>query len=344
MSAGEFLLSMSSWLRTSSAYCFPACNAQHQTTLGQPFHNALDCSQSNRVCPVFHCIHCHPLQPLTMPGITNQQNNSYHVCHHAAFDGHAFPHDLPLNAIKPTHWHLMIYGSMQSYSYCVLWLITSLTHFPTMLLSSCTDSLVQNITFVASCTYVAKANGWCITTAKPAHKLQDACIPNYLSKLKDSNQANLVDFDVFTQFFFISPTKKQCLILLPVTEATATGGDTIIGTWSTDASISNLMHIDAKAVGNIFAMLPAEEPCRSLPVGKTFVHANIPDLATYFQTVCAKNNQFMFIKLPTVFPNSYGTPSIQWDLPETGLVLCYATSAIQLDPSGLSLLPIGPRH
>ncbi len=111
------------------------------------------------------------------------------------------------------------------------------------------------------CTYIAKSDGGCITTAKQAHRPHNACVANYLSKWTDAPCVNLLKLDVFARFYF----KKLCLMLLPITEKITCRDDVLVGTSSNSVSPSKLTKIKATAMGNIFALLPAEEPIGLLP-------------------------------------------------------------------------------
>ncbi len=111
---------------------------------------------------------------------------------------------------------------------------------------------------------------WLHHYCKAAHWLHDAHIANYLSKWKGDAHVNLLKLDVFASFFFVSPTKKLCLVLLPVTDQIIDGDVFIVGTLSNTVSTSKLIKINASAVGNIFVLLPANAPTGLIPKGPHF--------------------------------------------------------------------------
>ncbi len=85
---------------------------------------------------------------------------------------------------------------------------------------------------MAACTYVKKSNGGCNTTTKQMHRLHDARVDNFLSKWTDKAHVSLVALDIFDGFYYISPTKKLCYLLLPVIKDHASSKDMVVGTVS----------------------------------------------------------------------------------------------------------------
>ncbi len=164
-------------------------------------------------------------------------------------------------------------------------------------------------TMIASCTYIAKANGKCITTAKQAHRLRDACVADYLSKWTDAARVSLLKSDVLAGFYFISPTKKLLTMLLPIMEKATDGNNTIIRTLSNSASISKLTKIKASTIRNIFALLPSMTSVGSLHKGPDFLHTDVLALEEYFLVDFETIYSFKFVKLPNIFP----LPSSLWD-------------------------------
>ncbi len=85
----------------------------------------------------------------------------------------------------------------------------------------------------------------------------------------------------------------------------------IIGTLSNSATMPKLAAVNAAGIGNIFAMIPANETTGLLPEGPNFSKTNLPDIAAHFPTGCSDMDQFKFVQLPTVFPIPYGTTAIK---------------------------------
>ncbi len=124
----------------------------------------------------------------------------------------------------------------------------------------------QTATTTDACTYVKRSNGGCITTAKTQHRLHDACVDDFLSKWTDATQASLITSDVFTGFYYVSPTKKLRFLLLPILATGETEEDVVVGTASNSTSLSMFYCIKTSAIGNLFAMVPANMPCGSFHV------------------------------------------------------------------------------
>ncbi len=73
----------------------------------------------------------------------------------------------------------------------------------------------QTNTTVAACTYVKKSDCGCLNTTKQTRRLHDACIDDFLSKWTNEAPASLSASDVFASFYYVSPMKKLCSLLLP---------------------------------------------------------------------------------------------------------------------------------
>ncbi len=90
----------------------------------------------------------------------------------------------------------------------------------TTMIASCphpTDLPIKTNTIIAGCTYVAKSDWGCITTAKQTHCLKNVRITDYVSKWTDDACVNLLKLGVFASSTLFWPPK-----LLPVTEKSPT--------------------------------------------------------------------------------------------------------------------------
>ncbi len=127
-----------------------------------------------------------------------------------------------------------------------------------------------------ACTYVKRSDGGCITTAKTQHRLHDARVDNYLSKWTDATRASLITSDVFAGFYYVSPAKKLCFLLLPISVTGETEEDVVVGTASNSATSPLLCCIKQSSIGNLFAMIPANMSSGLFPEGPNFTKTDNP--------------------------------------------------------------------
>lgn len=225
----------------------------------------------------------------------------------SAIVGEAFHHYSPFAVVMPRVCHSTATATtLWSATFCsdiFLHLMTILIthdlmspfwHYPY------TDSSLHANTTVTGCTYTNKANGRCISTYKSAHKLCNTCIATYLSKTKDSDQANLFNSDIFAEFALSQQPKEsgscfsQPMWIWPQEIIPSFELHQIMLFFQTSPD-------PRKNSGYVFAMIWADNPCRVLSTGKLFTHDIIPSLATHFRFNSAALDQFNFAKLPMVF-------------------------------------------
>ncbi len=76
----------------------------------------------------------------------------------------------------------------------------------------------------------------------------------------------------------------------------------MVGTALNSASLPMLCCINTSAVGNLFAMTPANTPAGSFHKGPTFTKSDNPELAEFFPANGDPLDMFKFVKFPAVFP------------------------------------------